>query len=142
MSARGERVARECETFDQIHDSKVLTAPPKFHRVIGPSQFCGSDARPLQLALAALCSMAEAELSPSVVAEKQELGKAPPMIPGDAEGDRKYLEKHGVEAALQVALARIVREKPAQPLKLIAQIISPETYTEPEQSAKPESPDK
>ena len=86
--------------------------------------------------------MAEAELSPSVIAEKQELGKAPPMIPGDAEGDRKYLEKHGVEAALQVALARIVREKPAQPLKLIAQIISPETYTEPEQTAKPESPDK
>ena len=49
--------------------------------------------------------------------------------------DRTYLEDHKVEELLATALAAVVREKPKYPLRRIAQMISPETYKEPEDAA-------
>ena len=66
-----------------------------------------------------------------VVPTKAMTDKAPPMVAGDASTDRAYLEKHGVQEAIATALARVVREKPAEPLRLIAQMLSPATHMEP-----------
>ena len=56
--------------------------------------------------------------------------KAPPMVPGDAAGDREYMEGQGVEKAIALALAQVVREKPTNALRRIAELISPETYVD------------
>ena len=63
--------------------------------------------------------------------------EAPPMIPGDAEGDRVYMEAQGVDKALALALAQIIREKPENALARIAQLISPETYSVPNPISAP-----
>ena len=69
--------------------------------------------------------------SKSIMTEDEnKIDKAPPMVPGNAETDRQYLDKHAVQAAIGPALARVIREKPANPMKLIAQIISPDTFVD------------
>lgn len=45
-----------------------------------------------------------------------------------SEADKQYMEEQGVEKALSLALAQIIREQPTNALKRIAQIISPETF--------------
>ena len=62
---------------------------------------------------------------PTVMADK-----APPMVPGDAAGDRAYIEDQGVDGALRLALAQVIREKPANAMRRIAQLISPSTFVE------------
>ena len=63
--------------------------------------------------------------------------KTPSMVILDPEDDRAYLAAHSVHAKLAEAIAQAVRKKPDQPLRLIAQIISPETYVEPPPGAAP-----
>ena len=57
--------------------------------------------------------------------------RAPPMIPGDITSDNQYLEEQGVHAAIRLALDLVIREKPANGLARIAELISPETFRTP-----------
>ena len=50
--------------------------------------------------------------------------KAPPMIPGDAAGDRDYMESQGVEKAIALAFAQVIREKPPNALLRIAELLT------------------
>ena len=44
----------------------------------------------------------------------------------------KYMEEQGIQNALSLALAQVIREQPPNALKRIAQIISPDTFIDPE----------
>ena len=46
--------------------------------------------------------------------------------------DREYMEAQGIEKALAEALAQVIREKPENALKRIAQLISPATFVDPD----------
>ena len=46
--------------------------------------------------------------------------------------DKAYMEEQGIEKALSLALAQVIREQPPNALKRIAQIISPDTFVDPE----------
>ena len=46
--------------------------------------------------------------------------------------DKNYMEELGIEKALSLALAQVIREQPPNALKRIAQIISPDTFIDPE----------
>ena len=48
------------------------------------------------------------------------------LVPFAAMSDKQYMEEQGIEKALSLALAQVIREKPANALKRIAQLISPE----------------
>ena len=52
--------------------------------------------------------------------------------------DRQYMEEQGIEKALADALAKVIREKPKNGLRRIAELISPETFVDP--SAAPAPP--
>ena len=60
-----------------------------------------------------------------------------------SEADKAYMEEQGIEKALALALAQVIREQPANGLKRIAQIISPDTFYDAEQAkavmAEPEA---
>ena len=49
-----------------------------------------------------------------------------------SDGDVKYMEEQGIQNALSLALAQVIREQPPNALKRIAQIISPDTFIDPE----------
>eukprot|EP00900_Chrysochromulina_parva_P000470 jgi/Chrpa1/10423/Chrysochromulina_OHIO_Genome00020627-RA len=49
-----------------------------------------------------------------------------------SDGDIKYMEEQGIQNALSLALAQVIREQPPNALKRIAQIISPDTFIDPE----------
>ena len=49
-----------------------------------------------------------------------------------SDGDMKYMEEQGIQNALSLALAQVIREQPPNALKRIAQIISPDTFIDPE----------
>ena len=46
--------------------------------------------------------------------------------------DKQYMDDQGIEKALSIALAQVIREKPPNALKRIAQLISPETFVDPD----------
>ena len=52
--------------------------------------------------------------------------KPPPMVAGTAETDREWMEEHGVEKALALALGDVVRTRPKKPLQRVAELIAPE----------------
>uniref|UniRef100_A0A7S2BH26 Uncharacterized protein n=1 Tax=Haptolina brevifila TaxID=156173 RepID=A0A7S2BH26_9EUKA len=54
--------------------------------------------------------------------------------------DRAYMEEQGIEKALADALAKVIREKPKNGLQRIAELISPETYTDASQKASAPPP--
>ena len=49
--------------------------------------------------------------------------KGPPMTFDNPQDDRAYMETHNVHAILAAALAQVVREKPAQPLTRLAELV-------------------
>ena len=49
-----------------------------------------------------------------------------------SDGDMKYMGEQGIQNALSLALARVIREQPPNALQRIAQIISPDTFIDPE----------
>ena len=51
--------------------------------------------------------------------------------------DAAYLDSNDVHAKIATALAQVVREKPPQPLRRLAQLIAPESYVEPPPAATP-----
>ena len=65
------------------------------------------------------------------------LAKAVPLSLSSM-ADKQYMDEQGIEKALSVALAQVIREKPPNALKRIAQLISPETFVDPD--APPPAP--
>jgi len=51
-------------------------------------------------------------------------------VEGNPQLDMEYVETHGVKTRIATALSHVIRERPAAPLRRIAQLVAPETYSE------------